>query len=93
MILVGIGWAGVGFTTLVEITHNSLRALYYSARIQQTMGLSALTAVQQAYRDRDMDEQRAAKMQVIYQTEASCVVFSVTEYIYSLLVKWLDDLL
>jgi len=51
------------------------------------MGLSALTAVQQAYRDRDMDEQRAAKMQVIYQTEASCVVFSVAGYIYSLLVK------
>ena len=33
-------------------------------RMQQTMALSCLTAVQQAYRDRDLDERRASKMQV-----------------------------
>lgn len=33
-------------------------------RVQQTMALSSLAAVQQAYRDRDLDEKQAMKMQV-----------------------------
>ncbi|XP_067946225.1 uncharacterized protein [Watersipora subatra] len=43
----------------------NLKERFLYERMQRTMGLSALTAVQQAYRDRELDEKRAVEMQRI----------------------------